>query len=138
MYATKYPTSDEYMGYIHNGNLTPGWVGIRMCVGDTAMGGKTNFAGKRLVFSVGDMYCNPVTKTDELYAEFDPSYDPDRTYIMELHDEKGVVYTQPVDPGKMNYFALDADPDVKLYRVVIWDKTQNVRVGVSNPIWNNK
>lgn len=138
MYVSRLPNADEYMRCIHEGNLTPGWVGIRMCVGDTAMGGKTDFTGKRLVFSVGDMYSNPETKTDPLYAEFDPSYDPDRTYVMELHDEKGVVLEQQVDPGKMNFFALDADPNVKLYRIVVWDKTQNVRVGVSNPIWNEK
>lgn len=138
MYATRYPTADEYMGYIHNGDFAPGWVGIRMCVGDTPMGGKTDFTGKRLVFSVGDMYHNPVTKAEKLYSEFNPSYDPDRTYVMELHDEKGLVHSQTVDPGKMNFFAMDADPEVRLYRVVIWDKTQNVRVGVSNPIWNEK
>jgi hypothetical protein len=119
MYASEHPSADEYMGYIHNGNMTPGWVGIRMCVGDTAMGGKTNFAGKRLVFSVGDMYSHPETKTNELYAEFDPSYDPDREYVLQLYDEKELLLEQPVDPGKMNYFALDADPDVKLYRVVV-------------------
>ena len=57
---------------------------------------------------------------------------------MQLFNEKECILEQPVDPGKMNFFALDADPEVKLYRVVILDKTQNVRVGVGNPIWNDK
>lgn len=136
MYASKLPNSDEYMEYIHNGNFAPGWVGIRMKLGDAAMGGKTSFAGNRLVFSVGDMYDNELTRNSEAYANFNPSFDPSHTYLLELYDDKGVCFTQRVDPSKMNYFALDADPTAKYYRIVVWDKTQNIRVGVSNPLWN--
>ena len=134
IYASKRPNSDEYMNHVHCGDIAPGWVGIRMLVGDTLMGGTTEFAGKRLVFSVGEMYHNDHAYTIE--GEFDPCYASDRTYAVELITDKGVVWEQELDPGKMNFFAVDADPAAKFYRVVVWDKNQNIRVGVSNPIWN--
>lgn len=134
IYAANLPNSDEYMNYIHNGDIAPGWVGIRMLVGDTLMGGTTEFAGKRLVFSIGEMYHNDYAHTIE--GEFDPCYDPTREYAVQLITDRGVVWEEKVDPGKMNFYAVDADSTAKLYRVVVWDKDQNIRVGVSNPIWN--
>lgn len=138
MYASRLPDSDEYMGYIHNGNFAPGWVGIRMKLGDAVMGGKTSFAGNRLVFSVGDMYCNAQTQNSDAYAMFDPNHNPEHTYLMQLYDEKGVCFEEQIDPSTMHYFALDADPAAKFYRIVVWDMTQKIRVGVGNPIWNEQ
>lgn len=134
IYASKCPDSDEYMNYIHYGDIAPGWVGIRMAMGQTPMGGTTDFAGKRLVFSVGEMYQN--TYAHEIPGEFDPCYAPDRTYVVELITDKGVIWEQELNPAQMNYYALDADSQAKYYRVVVWDKTQDIRVGVGNPIWN--
>ena len=134
IYATELPTSDEYMQYIHNGDIAPGWVGIRMLIGQTLMGGVTDFAGKRLVFSVGQMYENAYAA--EVPGEFDACYSPERRYAVQLITDKGIVWEQELDPKQMNYYAMDTDNEAKFYRIVVWDKTQNIRVGVSNPIWN--
>ena len=134
VYATKLPSSDEYMGYVHSGDVAPGWVGIRMAMGQTPMGGTTKFAGKRLVFSVGEMYQNAYAL--EINGEFDPCYSPDHTYVVQLITDGGVVWEQELDPAKMNYYALDADDAAKFYRVVVWDMTQGYRCGIGNPIWN--
>ncbi|MBR2311398.1 MAG: hypothetical protein IKA47_12865 [Oscillospiraceae bacterium] len=134
IYASPLPNSDEYMQYVHNGDIAPGWVGIRMLLGDVLMGGETDFADKRLIFSVGEMYQNAYAA--EIPGEFDACYNPERTYTVQLITEKGVVWEQEIDPGKMNYFAFDADPKAKYYRVVVWDMTQGYRCGVGNPIWN--
>jgi hypothetical protein len=41
-----------------------------------------------------------------------------------------------IAPTGMNYFAWDCEKSAKFYRVVVWDKTAETRIGVSNPIWN--
>lgn len=119
----------DYMAALRSGNTAPGWVGIRMSIGDTAMGGTTGFAGKRLQFSVGDMY-----RGDQ--AEKEPVYNANHVYRVELYDDGGLLMEAEVDPTQMNYFAIDADETAKFYRVVVWDDTAATRVGVSNPIWN--
>ena len=143
IYASSKADSDEYMGYMHDGNFAPGWVGIRMQIGDASMGGTTDFAGQRVVFSIGDMYQNEhsdeyiySTSGEALQATWDPSYNPDHEYIVQVYDNGGLLMQSVVDPGQMNYFAFDADDNAKYYRVVVWDMTQGYRCGVGNPIWN--
>lgn len=143
IYASSKADSDEYMGYMHDGNFAPGWVGIRMQIGDASMGGTTDFAGQRVVFSIGDMYQNEhsdeyiySTTGEALQGTWDPSYNPDHEYIVQVYDDGGLLMQSKVDPGQMNYFAFDADDNAKYYRVVVWDMTQGYRCGVGNPIWN--
>ena len=143
IYATENANSDEYMGYMHDGNFAPGWVGIRMQIGDASMGGTTSFVGQRVVFSIGDMYQNEhsaeyiySTSGEALQGTWDSSYNPDHEYIVQVYDNGGLLMQSVVDPGQMNYFAFDADPEAKYYRVVVWDMTQGYRCGIGNPIWN--
>lgn len=125
--------AQAYIDVFRSGDFTPGWVGIRMAIGDTTMGGTTSFEGKRLVFSVGDMF---TTQIDDGYSN-SYCYQADHTYVVQLYDDGGLLMESQIDdPTQMNYFAVDADADVKYYRVVVWDTTLNTRVGVSNPIWN--
>ena len=121
---------DHYIAALRAGNTAPGWVGIRMNIGNAVMGGQTDFTGKRLVFSVGDIYTSDA-------QEKEPVYQAGHKYRVELYDESGLLMDYPIDPAQMNYFALDCDANAKLYRVVVWDDTANTRVGVSNPIWNS-
>ena len=100
-----------------------------MQINGTPMGGKTDFAGQRLVFSVGDIYTGDA-------GEEDPVYQSDHSYRVELYKGSEVILEAVIDPTKMNYFAVDCDKSAKFYRVVIWDDTAVTRVGVSNPIWN--
>ncbi len=38
--------------------------------------------------------------------------------------------------GEMLYFAIDADPACKFYRLEVTDDTQKLRIALGNPIWN--
>lgn len=115
--------AEAYLSYMREGDFAAGSVGIRMCIGKTTMGGKGSFAGKRVIFSVGDMH---------------ESNNAGHTYRVELYDDSGVIYESVLsDPTQTQYFAINADNDCKFYRVVVWDDTLGIRVAVGNPIWNN-
>lgn len=125
--ATVYTTeksADEYVQRMREGDYNPGWVGIRMHIGDATMGGTTNFEGQRLVISAGDMFAD--------------KYDATHEYAIRLYDENGLLLENAIDPGQMNYFALDADPKVMFYRVEVYDYTIGQYVAVGNPIWNEQ
>ena len=88
------------------------------------MGGETAFAGNRVVFSVGDFHssCNPMQK-----------------YRVELHTDKGVVFSQLLDdPRQTTYFAVDADESAAFYRVEIHNESTGFMHALGNPIWNAK
>lgn len=123
---------DDYMAAVRVGNMAAGWVGIRMNVNGTPMGGETSFAGQRLQFSVGDIYNPGVTD----YCGTENPYMEGHIYRVELYDDGGLLMAANIDPLQMNYFAIDCDEEAMFYRVVVWDVTDNERIGVSNPIWN--
>ena len=129
---TKTDDSADYMETVRQGNMAPGWVGIRMNVGTTAMGGETDFTGQRLQFSVGDIY----NSGEKDYVNTPDPYVEGHTYRVELYDDGGLLMAANIDPQQMNYFAIDCDETARFYRVVVWDVTDNERIGVSNPIWN--
>lgn len=129
---TKRDHRDDYMSAVRVGNMAAGWVGIRMNVNGTPMGGETSFAGQRLQFSVGDIYNPGVTD----YCGTENPYMEGHIYRVELYDDGGLLMAANIDPLQMNYFAIDCDEDAMFYRVVVWDVTDNERIGVSNPIWN--
>lgn len=114
--------ANEYMDRLLAGDFAPGWVGIRMTVGDTLMGGTTSFEGQRLVFSAGDMFAG--------------KYDASHEYVVRLYDDGGLLMESELDPTGMNYYALDADPEARFYRVEVYDLTLDQYVAVGNPIWN--
>lgn len=121
-FYTETKSGDEYMEYMRAGDFTPGWVGVRMQIGDALMGGTTSFEGQRLVISAGEM--------------FEGKYDASHTYAIQLYDDGGLLFESELDPSGMNYYAMDADPEAKFYRVLIWDTTIGAHVAVGNPIWN--
>lgn len=123
---------DDYFANMRVGNYAPGWVGIRMNIGDTVMGGETDFTGKRLQFSVGDIFAFEVKDDNNK----NPAYVKGHTYRVELYDDGGLLMETTIDPTQTSYFAIDCDEDAMFYRVVVRDVTDNERVGVSNPIWN--
>ena len=131
MYTTN-DHKDDYMETVRQGNMAPGWIGIRMNINGTAMGGETDFTGQRLQFSVGDIY-NPGVK--DTYGS-DMPYEKYHTYRVELYNEKGLLLQAKIDPTQMNYFAYECNAADKLYRVVVVNENTETRIGVSNPIWN--
>ncbi|MBR4864352.1 MAG: hypothetical protein IKU07_07240 [Oscillospiraceae bacterium] len=113
--------AESFFSHIRIGDFTCGPVGIRMCVGDTVTGYETDFTGKRLVFSVGDLH-----KTVK---------NPYHTYRVDLINDAGIVFSKEITCEETFYFALDAE-NCKFYRVEVWDTTDNSRIGIGNPIWN--
>jgi len=93
-----------------------------MSVGNTPMGSQTSFEGKRLALSVGDIH--------------DVAYYEDHTYRFDVLSDTGVVYSQEFDQDTTTYYGMDADPNVKFYRVEIFDVTTDTRIAIGNPIWN--
>jgi len=111
-----------WMNEAKKGNLVCGPVGIRMSIGNTPMGSQTSFEGKRLALSVGDIH--------------DVAYYEDHTYRFDVLSDTGVVYSQEFDQDTTTYYGMDADPNVKFYRVEIFDVTTDTRIAIGNPIWN--
>ena len=114
-----------YMDQLAVGDFTPGFAGVRMCIGDVKMGSSTDFAGKRLVVSVGAVHSS-------MYKE-------GRTYTVNILSSDGVVYTGSYNGVDTVSFAIDCDEDVNFYRVEVLDekrKTQPV-IAIGNPIWND-
>ena len=121
IYATE-RHADAWLNQAKVGNMVCGPVGIRMSVGNTAMGSQTSFEGKRLVLSVGDIH--------------DVAYYADHTYRFDVITDAGVVYSQEFDQDTTTYYGMDADPNAKFYRVEIFDTTTDTRIAIGNPIWN--
>ena len=121
IYATE-KHCGAYMQQLRKGDFVCGGVGIKMCIGQTTMGGCTAFAGKRLVLSV-----------DKLHKSL---LDPERTYRVELVDDTGVALQRAFTPGEPFYLAIDTDPMKKFYRAEVYDDTKEFPIALGNPIWN--
>lgn len=115
-------SAHTYLEYFREGNITAGPVGIRIAVGDTCTGGTTDFAGKRLVVSVGDFHCQ--------------ERKPDHQYRVDVYNEKGLVFSQAFDNSKTAYFAINAD-NCRYYRANVYDVTEGYLFAIGNPVWNS-
>ncbi|MBO4939714.1 MAG: hypothetical protein J6D30_01615 [Clostridia bacterium] len=138
-------SSPGLLDYLRIGDFVCGPVGIRMCIGDTTMGGKCAFDGGRLVVSVGDFHKSVIAI--------------DHKYRMDIITDQGVIHSEEVATCKEHhkvvflkgiqqgpesisteesYFAMDVDVSAKFYRVEVFDETRNLRIAIGNPIWNTK
>lgn len=117
-------SSTDIFSYMKAGNSTCGPVGIRMAVGDTVMGSETDFASKRLIFSVDDFH--------------ESVYKPGHTYLVKLISDQGVVYETGFDASLPFFYGMDADDSANFYRVEVYDVTAdyNLPIAIGNPIWN--
>ena len=116
-------TSQSYLDQLRAGDFTAGPVGIRMCMGDTPMGGHCDFEGQRLVLKVGDFHrC---------------VYDALHTYRVDLYAGNKRVFKKEITCFEDSYFAFNAKADVPFYRAEVWDVTLNSRIALGNPIWND-
>ena len=114
----------SYITQLRLGNYTAGPVGVKMVIGDTGMGRTGTFEGQRIVFCVGDFHQD--------------HQDPNHTYRVDLISDTGVVFSQTVKPGQSNYFAFDADPSAKFYRVEVHNENLPYSLlALGNPIWNS-
>ena len=111
----------SYLKHLRMGDFVCGAVAMQMCMGDTLMGGKCDFTGKRLVLTV---------------AGFHKSLrNPDHTFRLDLISDKGVVESHEFSSESPFSIALDAE-DVAFYRAEIYDVNRNLRIALGNPIWN--
>ena len=111
------------MNHLRRGDLTCGPVGIRMCIGDTATGGKCRFEGKKLVILISDFHFT-VNK-------------PGHSFRADIIDDKGIVKSVKIRPDKENWITLDTE-DRMFYRVEVFDEDEDLRIAIGNPIWNEK
>lgn len=114
--------NESYLAHLRVGDFVCGATGIRMCMGDTAMGGKCTFEGKRLVLNVADFHASV--------------RNPEHTYRVDLLDDQGVVFSEEITCTEPATFAIDADPKCKFYRAEVFDTTRDLRIAIGNPIWN--
>ena len=112
-----------YVSQLNKGNFTAGPVGVRMSVGETVMGGTTDFNGQRVVISVGDFH--------ESFR--------DGSYRLKVFSDKGEVLSVDLKDLNTAYFAFDADESATFYRVEIHDTTLSdfTLLAMGNPIWND-
>ena len=115
--------SRGFMEILRTGDFVCGSVGIRMCIGDTRMGGACAFDGGRLEICVSDFHNSVADNTHK--------------YRADVITDNGVVCSFPVYPDSAAYFAMDTG-DAAYYRIEIFDETRNLRIAVGNPIWNSK
>ncbi len=111
-----------YIKYMRDGDFTCGSVGIRMCLGDTRMGGSCDFDGQKLIVAIDDFHRS--------------IKNPEHTYRIDILDDKGVVFSDKISCTEPSYFALDAK-NVAFYRAEVFDETEDLRIAIGNPIWND-
>ena len=114
-------SSKCYIRHLRTGDFVCGNVGIRMCVGNTVMGGQCALSGRRLVLSVGDFHKSVL--------------DPSHTYRVDLLSSQGLVCSRDISCTENTYLAVDTE-DHAFYRAEVFDTTLNSRIAIGNPIWN--
>ncbi len=116
--------ADLVMDELVRGNFSAGSVGIKMCVGNTPMGGTVDFSGKRLVVEVSGFH---------KYVK-----DTAHKYYARVITDQGIIYSQRLSGvNSAATFALDADDSYGFYRVEVVDETGGRVISYGNPIWND-
>ena len=116
---------DAYLSHLSAGDFVCGFAGIRMAIGDAKMGSSTDFKGKRVVFSVGEIH-------SLMYRE-------GRDYTVKVFAGEKVVYTATYNGIDTATFAFDADESAPFYRVEILDERRGTQpiIAIGQPIWND-
>ena len=120
IYAEKH-SSEAYVKHLRKGDFVCGPVGIRMCIGDTLMGGQCDFAGEKLICSIGDFHKSVANN--------------DHTYCVKLISDAGVLFSENIDCSTTTYLAFETG-NAKYYRLEVFDTTRDFRIAIGNPIWN--
>lgn len=113
-------TPESLFSHMRVGDFAPGFVGIRMTIGDAIMGSSCSFSGQRVVFSTGPFH-ESILKD---YSGFQ----------VVLFEGSKEVFRENIDHTKTNYFAYDCSEAAKFYRVEVQDKDGNP-IALGNPIW---
>ncbi len=116
-------TNATLLSYIKKGDFTCGGVGIRMCIGNVAMGGCADF-NDILYVSIRDFH-----------KRF---YEPNHHLRFDLINETGIVASIPFSCETPFNYNFSCNPDSLFYRVEIFDETRKTIIAIGNPIWNKK
>ncbi len=114
-------TPEALLKQLRKGNFACGQTGIRMCMGDTAMGGVCDFENQTLTVCVSDFHESVKKET--------------HTYRLDLLNDKGVVKSVPVFMDQCTFASVEAE-NCAFYRAEVFDETDNIRIAIGNPIWN--
>ena len=113
-----------YIKHLRAGDFVCGPVGIRMCIGNTKMGGTCEFGKEKLTVSVGDFHKSV--------------FIPEHKYRIDILTDDGVVASSEMPCSETSYFTIETEFDAKFYRVEVFDVDRDLRISIGNPIWNCK
>ena len=113
-------TPESLFRHMRIGDFAPGYVGIRMTIGDAKMGSSCSFSGKRVVFSTGSFH-ESILKDHSAFQ-------------VVLFEGSKEVFRENIDHTKTNYFAYDCSETAPFYRVEVQDQEGNP-IALGNPIW---
>ncbi len=104
---------------LQTGDFTAGNAGVKMCIGDTKMGGVHSFAaGDILEIEVGDIW----------------HYDESKTYQAAVWLNEDVIYTTAIDGQKPLSITLPIEQK-GYYRVEVLVEGESLPLALGNPIW---
>ena len=115
-------SSAAYISHLREGDFVCGSVAMRMCIGDTKMGGECEFKDKKLCVAV-DNFHRSIKNVEHVYR-------------LDVLDDTGVVASKMISCEAPSCFVCDIDENAKFYRVEIFDATEKLRISIGNPIWN--
>lgn len=122
-FYAKEKSSKAYLAELRRGNFTCGQVGIQMAVGNTVMGGACSFENEYITVRVSDFHKSVLF--------------PDHIYRADIITDRDTAASFPVSPDAPAYFEMKCK-DCAFYRAEVFDETDNVRIAIGNPIWNEK
>lgn len=114
-------SSAAFLSHLREGDFVCGSVGIKMCIGETKMGGACSLEGKRLIVAVDDFHRSVKN--------------PEHTYRLDIISDKGLETSLEISCTESAYLALDTEARA-FYRAEILDTTADLRIAIGNPIWN--
>ena len=112
----------SYIKRLREGDFVAGAVGIKMCIGDTRMGGECDFKNQTLTVSVSDFHKSV--------------YIPEHKYRLDIISDAGIRKSLRFDCRYPKHVSLKTRETARFYRVEIVDLDRNLRIAIGNPIWN--
>ena len=108
-----------YLSYLRKGDLTAGYAGIKMTIGNTAMGGTAAYAPEEAL----------CIRVDDGHPD---KWDSNETYRLDVLTDKGLAYSAPVT---LPFATALQVQERKFYRAVIIRESDGAPIAIGNPIW---
>lgn len=121
IYASE-KSSAGFISHLRKGDFACGSVAMRMCVGDVRMGGKCRFDGQKLCVSVDKFHVSVLN--------------PEHKYELVILDDGGEIARKRISCTQPACYSFTTEHTAKFYRAEVFDATQNLRIAIGNPIWN--